>query len=42
MATYRKGKTGTLGWFVGQVMSKTGGKANPQLVNALLKKALDG
>ena len=38
--TYRSGKTGTLGWFVGQVMKKTGGKANPQLVNALLKKAL--
>jgi aspartyl-tRNA(Asn)/glutamyl-tRNA(Gln) amidotransferase subunit B len=40
--TYRGGKTGTLGWFVGQVMKKTGGKANPQLVNSLLKKALDG
>jgi aspartyl-tRNA(Asn)/glutamyl-tRNA(Gln) amidotransferase subunit B len=39
--TYRGGKTGTLGWFVGQVMKKTGGKANPQLVNALVKKALD-
>ncbi len=42
VATYRKGKTGTLGWFVGQVMKKTGGKANPQALNALLKKALDG
>jgi aspartyl-tRNA(Asn)/glutamyl-tRNA(Gln) amidotransferase subunit B len=42
LATYRKGKTTTLGWFVGQVMRKTGGKANPQLVNDLLKKALDG
>ena len=41
VATYRSGKTGTLGWFVGQVMKKTGGKANPGLVNALLKKALD-
>jgi aspartyl-tRNA(Asn)/glutamyl-tRNA(Gln) amidotransferase subunit B len=40
--TYRKGKTSTLGWFVGQVMRKTGGKANPQLVNDLLKKALAG
>jgi aspartyl-tRNA(Asn)/glutamyl-tRNA(Gln) amidotransferase subunit B len=40
--TYRKGKTTTLGWFVGQVMRKTGGKANPQLVNNLLKKALAG
>jgi aspartyl-tRNA(Asn)/glutamyl-tRNA(Gln) amidotransferase subunit B len=42
VATYRKGKTSALGWFVGQVMRKTGGKANPQLVNALLKKALEG
>ncbi len=41
VATYRKGKTGTFGWFVGQVMKETGGKANPQLVNSLLKKALD-
>jgi aspartyl-tRNA(Asn)/glutamyl-tRNA(Gln) amidotransferase subunit B len=40
VATYRKGKTTTLGWFVGQVMRKTGGKANPQLVNDLLKRAL--
>jgi aspartyl-tRNA(Asn)/glutamyl-tRNA(Gln) amidotransferase subunit B len=38
---YRKGKTSTLGWFVGQVVRKTGGKANPQLVNALIKKALE-
>ena len=42
VATYRKGKTGTLGWFVGQVMKKTGGKANPALVNQLLKQALEG
>jgi aspartyl-tRNA(Asn)/glutamyl-tRNA(Gln) amidotransferase subunit B len=41
VATYRKGKTNTLGWFVGQVMKKTGGKANPGLVNTLLKQALD-
>ncbi|HEV8255252.1 MAG TPA: Asp-tRNA(Asn)/Glu-tRNA(Gln) amidotransferase subunit GatB [Vicinamibacteria bacterium] len=41
LATYRKGKTNTLGWFVGQVMKKTGGKANPQIVNELLKKALE-
>jgi aspartyl-tRNA(Asn)/glutamyl-tRNA(Gln) amidotransferase subunit B len=42
VATYRKGKTSTLGWFVGQVMRKTGGKANPQLVNELLREALEG
>jgi aspartyl-tRNA(Asn)/glutamyl-tRNA(Gln) amidotransferase subunit B len=28
------------GWFVGQVMKATGGKANPQAVNELLKKKL--
>ncbi len=41
VATYKKGKTATIGWFVGQVMKRTGGKANPQVVNALLKKKLD-
>ena len=40
VAAYRSGRTATLGWFVGQVMKKTGGKANPQVVNGLLKKAL--
>jgi aspartyl-tRNA(Asn)/glutamyl-tRNA(Gln) amidotransferase subunit B len=29
-----------LGWFVGQVMKGSGGKANPQAVNALLKDRL--
>jgi aspartyl-tRNA(Asn)/glutamyl-tRNA(Gln) amidotransferase subunit B len=29
-----------LGWFVGQVMKATGGKANPQAVNAMLKAKL--
>jgi aspartyl-tRNA(Asn)/glutamyl-tRNA(Gln) amidotransferase subunit B len=29
-----------LGWFVGQVMKATGGKANPQAVNELLKAKL--
>jgi aspartyl-tRNA(Asn)/glutamyl-tRNA(Gln) amidotransferase subunit B len=41
VAAYRGGKTAALGWFVGQVMRKTGGKANPQLVNRLLKGALE-
>ena len=41
VATYRGGKTAALGWFVGQVMRRTQGKANPQVVNALLKKVLD-
>ncbi len=29
-----------IGWFVGQVMKSTGGKANPQAVNEVLKKKL--
>ncbi|MGC1947912.1 MAG: Asp-tRNA(Asn)/Glu-tRNA(Gln) amidotransferase GatCAB subunit B, partial [Pseudolabrys sp.] len=29
-----------LGWFVGQVMKSSGGKANPQAVNELLRKKL--
>jgi len=33
-------KPSMLGWFVGQVMKQTGGKANPQAVNELLKKKL--
>jgi aspartyl-tRNA(Asn)/glutamyl-tRNA(Gln) amidotransferase subunit B len=41
VATYRGGKAATLGWFVGQVMRRTGGKANPQVVQALLRKVLD-
>ncbi len=36
-----KAKPTMLGWFVGQVMKATGGKANPKIVNELLKKALD-
>ncbi|WP_425404299.1 Asp-tRNA(Asn)/Glu-tRNA(Gln) amidotransferase subunit GatB [Hwanghaeella sp.] len=39
---YRGGKTGLLGWFVGQVMKQTQGKANPGVVNQLLKSKLDG
>ena len=33
-------KPKTMGWFVGQVMKETGGKANPQAVNEILKKKL--
>ena len=39
---YRAGKDKLLGFFVGQVMKATGGKANPGLVNKLLKPKLDG
>ncbi|MEL7488575.1 MAG: Asp-tRNA(Asn)/Glu-tRNA(Gln) amidotransferase subunit GatB, partial [Pseudomonadota bacterium] len=35
-----KEKPKTMGWFVGQVMKNTGGKANPQAVNEILKKKL--
>ncbi|MBL8587269.1 MAG: Asp-tRNA(Asn)/Glu-tRNA(Gln) amidotransferase subunit GatB [Methylobacteriaceae bacterium] len=35
-----KAKPTMLGWFVGQVMKQTGGKANPQAVNDLLKARL--
>jgi aspartyl-tRNA(Asn)/glutamyl-tRNA(Gln) amidotransferase subunit B len=41
VATYKKGRTNTIGWFVGQVMKKTGGRANPKIVNDLVKTALD-
>jgi aspartyl-tRNA(Asn)/glutamyl-tRNA(Gln) amidotransferase subunit B len=36
-----KTKPKTLGWFVGQVMQKTKGKANPQAVNKLLHEKLE-
>ena len=39
---YRAGKTGLMGFFVGQVMKASGGRANPQVVNKLLKEALEG
>lgn len=35
-----KAKPTMLGWFVGQVMKTTGGKANPQAVNEILRKKL--
>lgn len=39
---YRAGKTKLIGFFVGQVMKASQGKANPKSVNALLKERLDG
>ncbi len=39
-AEYKAGKTKLLSFFVGQIMRKTKGKANPALVNQLLKKHL--
>ena len=35
-------KPNMIGWFVGQVMKATGGKANPQAVNELLRKKIGG
>ena len=40
LAQYRAGKDKLFGYFVGQVMQKTKGKANPQQVNGLLKDKL--
>jgi aspartyl-tRNA(Asn)/glutamyl-tRNA(Gln) amidotransferase subunit B len=37
---YRGGQEKMFGFFVGQVMKETGGKANPQLINEILKKLL--
>jgi aspartyl-tRNA(Asn)/glutamyl-tRNA(Gln) amidotransferase subunit B len=39
---YRAGKEKLLGFFVGQVMKETGGKANPALIQELVKKKLKG
>jgi aspartyl-tRNA(Asn)/glutamyl-tRNA(Gln) amidotransferase subunit B len=38
--TYRGGKEGVLGFLVGQVMKETGGKADPKVVNRLLREKL--
>ncbi len=42
LAEYRSGKDKLFGFFVGQVMKATGGKANPAQLNELLKKKLAG
>jgi aspartyl-tRNA(Asn)/glutamyl-tRNA(Gln) amidotransferase subunit B len=39
---YRAGKKGTLGFFVGQIMKASKGQANPQLVNEVVTKKLEG
>ncbi len=39
-AEYRSGKTRVLGWFVGEVMKATKGKASPGVVNEVLKEKL--
>jgi aspartyl-tRNA(Asn)/glutamyl-tRNA(Gln) amidotransferase subunit B len=40
VATYQSGKTTIIGWFVGQVMKKSRGKADPQLTRSLLEELL--
>ncbi len=40
VAEYKSGKDKLFGFFVGQVMKTTGGKANPAMLNELLKKKL--
>ena len=42
VAAYRGGKKGLMGFFVGQVMKRTGGQANPQVVNGILREKLGG
>ncbi|MFO1188835.1 MAG: Asp-tRNA(Asn)/Glu-tRNA(Gln) amidotransferase subunit GatB [Alphaproteobacteria bacterium] len=40
VAQFRGGNDKVMGWFVGQVMKATGGKANPKLVNDILRRLL--
>jgi aspartyl-tRNA(Asn)/glutamyl-tRNA(Gln) amidotransferase subunit B len=40
VASYKSGKEGVLGYLVGQVMKETQGKANPKVVNELLRERL--
>lgn len=41
VAAYKNGKTNLAGWFVGQTMKMSQGKANPAIVNKLIKEKLD-
>ena len=41
VASFRNGKKKLQGFFVGQLMKKTGGKADPKLANQLLVKKLE-
>ena len=42
VARYKGGKTQLLGFFVGQVMKKSAGKANPKLTGEIVRKMLEG
>ena len=41
VAAYKNGKTNLAGWFIGQTLKLSQGKANPQIVNKLVKEKLD-
>ena len=41
VAEYKGGKEKLLGWFVGQAMRASKGKANPAMLNEMVKKKLD-
>jgi aspartyl-tRNA(Asn)/glutamyl-tRNA(Gln) amidotransferase subunit B len=41
VADYKAGKTKVIGFFVGRIMKETKGKANPEIVNRILKEKLD-
>jgi len=41
-AAYRDGKTGLLGFFVGQVVKAAAGQASPQAISALVQQRLTG
>ena len=41
VAKYRGGKESLIGWFVGQVMRESRGKADPNMAREVLKELLD-
>ena len=41
VSRYREGKKSLFGFFMGQVMKKTGGKSDPQVIRNMLTKALN-
>jgi glutaminyl-tRNA synthetase len=41
VSAYKAGRTGLLGFFVGQVMAQTRGTGNPQMVQELVKQKLE-
>jgi aspartyl-tRNA(Asn)/glutamyl-tRNA(Gln) amidotransferase subunit B len=42
VAAYQAGKTGLMGWFVGQMMKETGGQADPKIANEIFGDLLEG